>query len=171
MKYLLNAIEEDRRRAYLRDNWPNISKAVKSARNRLTSLQQVIDRIKRKRDRELAHIDRRDIDSRYDSESIEADQLQAIFGAVDEIAQELALSSDALATVVRVSTTPPADGAFGPPSLADLLYFASFAFRDETVASPNERVENIRRLDRAFRKVKQEALDIQEATNEAPGAG
>ncbi|HXA15776.1 MAG TPA: hypothetical protein VN380_02195 [Thermoanaerobaculia bacterium] len=170
VSYLLNAIAEDRRRAYLHNDWPNVSRAVKSGRHRLTALQPVIDRVKRKRDRELAHIDRRDIDSRWDRESIEVDQLQSIFGAVDEIAQELVVSSNVFSAAVRPSL-PPTDAAFGPPSLTDLLYFASSAFRDETVISPNENIENMRRLEREFRKARQESLEIDEPTMETSKAG
>jgi HEPN superfamily AbiU2-like protein len=146
--YLLNVIEGDRKQTSLCNDWPQLKGTVAAGRRLLEEISETTSRIKVKRDRELAHLDRRDLNATNKSQAIEVAELHRVFDAVDEIARTLAGCAPAFANVSRFSI------GFGhPPSewTADLLYFARAGFHNESVPSPNAGSERIRQLDRALR--------------------
>jgi AbiU2 len=151
--YLLNTIEANKKQNLFCDDWPKVKGAIESGRHRLQGIEQTVTRIKEKRDRDLAHLDRRHINATRESQAIEVADLHQVFDAIDEIGRELAASSAAFAQVDRFSWGAVEDWV-GPEGLQDLVYFARAGFHDELVKSPSPRAENIREFDRALRQAK-----------------
>lgn len=146
VNYLLNVIEDDRRKPFLRTTWPAVELAIEAARRRLREIDAVIQHIKTKRDRELAHLDKRNVDFTMDVQAIEVEYLRQVFDTINAIGHELAQSNPAFAEVTRFSFS------FG--RIEDLIYFARIAFNSESVKSPDDRVEKIREFDRHLREAK-----------------
>lgn len=142
--YLLNTIQAERNKLIGPGAWPTIKAIIESARLRLQEIESVVQRVKQKRDRELAHLDRRDIDMSPDWQAIAVEDLEKAFDTVDRIANELGGSIPAFAEVGRF----PVDQLLGAGGFEDLVYFTRVAFNDDRVTSPNERVEKIREFDR-----------------------
>jgi hypothetical protein len=149
--FLLNLIQADRKKTFLRHDWLKAKPVVESARLRLHKIGDVVLRIKERRDRELAHLDRRNIDLSPDWQAIEVDDLRQVFDVIDAICQELAASINAFAEISRFSF----DDA-SPHGLKDLIYFTRAGFNDDLVVSPSPRAEAIRNFDRSLRQVKAE---------------
>lgn len=146
--YLLNTIEADRRQSFVRDAWPKIKGVIMSARLHLREIDLAVRRIKEKRDRELAHLDRRQIDMSLDWQAIEIEDLRQVFDAVDAITRELATSATAFAEVRRFLL----EDLLGPGGFEELIYFTSAGFDNELVKSPSTRAERIREFDRHLRE-------------------
>lgn len=157
--YLLNEIEAARNQSFLRDSFTNVRPVVAAARSRLQHMQQTVIRIKDKRDRDLAHLDRSHINTADESQAIDAKDLYEVFDAVREIARDLAVASSGFEEVTRSLSADPGDH-FGPVDPADFIYFARMAFRNPTILSPNPRVENLRAFDRAVRQAKGQAESL-----------
>ena len=151
--YLLNEIEGARRQEFLVETFSSVKPAVDAARLRLNSMREAVLRIRDKRDRDLAHLDRRHINTNREHQAIEAQDLHDIFNTIENIADELASASPAFAQVTRSSLAESEQ--FGPIDARDLIYFARVAFQNHSIASPNPRVEKLREFDRALRHVKQ----------------
>jgi hypothetical protein len=147
--YLLEIIEGERNGSVLRDDWPRLKEVVAGGRRRLQDIAATVSRIKEKRDRDLAHLDRRHLKGSYESQAIEVADLHEVFDAVDEIARSLAASTSVFSGIGRFSIG--CDSVVGSEWIEDLVYFARAGFRDEAVVSPNRRSERIREWDRALR--------------------
>jgi hypothetical protein len=97
MTFLLNTIEADRKETFYLDDWPKLQVAIESGRRRLQEIGAPVSRIKRKRDRDLAHLDRCHINATEDSQAVEVAELRQVFDAIDEIGRDLMASNAALA--------------------------------------------------------------------------
>jgi|GEM_PF-4955521 len=148
--YLLNTIQDERNKLFATSVWPTVKPVIESARLRLQEIESVVQRIKQKRDRELAHLDRRDIDISPDWQAIATEDLQEVFDTIDGIVGELGGSVPAFAEVDRF----PVDQLLGAGGFEDLIYFTRVAFNDDRVKSPTERVEKIREFDRYLQEAK-----------------
>jgi hypothetical protein len=150
--YLLNEIEAARNQAFLRPTFSIVNSVVGSARLRLNGLQETVLRIRDKRDRDLAHLDRSHINTTREQQAIEAQDLHDIFNAIEGVARELESANSVFGQVSRSSLAESSEH-FGPLDPRDLIYFARAAFQDQTIPSPNPRVERLREFDRALRHV------------------
>jgi len=148
--YLLNTIHAERNKLFARSSWPTVKAVIESARLRLQEIESVVQRVKQKRDRELAHLDRRDIDMSPDWQAIAIEDLQEVFDTIDDITAELGGSIPAFAEVGRFTV----DQLLGAGGFEDLIYFTRVAFNDDHVKSPNERVETIREFNRYLQEAK-----------------
>jgi hypothetical protein len=151
--YLLNVIVEDRRDEALLGDWPHLKNVVASARKQLSDVEQVVARIKGKRDRDIAHLDKVHLNPTYEAQVIEVAELRRVFDAVEQIGQDLAATSRVFTQVSRLSQAVVEEW-MGPEGLQDLLYFARAGFDSDLVESPSPRVDNIRKLARALRQAK-----------------
>jgi hypothetical protein len=149
--YLLNVIEQDSRRAYLRDDWPALRPIVSAARVRLTQLSDTLGHIKEKRDKELAHTDRRELNKWSDAQAVDVAELDAVFDFIDQIGRDLTATSAAFGAVHRLRQDASEESPLGPRGVGDLVYFTRAGFDNPAVPSPTERVENIRQFDASVR--------------------
>jgi hypothetical protein len=148
VSYLFNIIESERHHVLLRNDWPRLKDVIAAGRVRIQGIAKTVTRIKEKRDRDLAHLDKRQLDATYESQAIEVADLCQVFDAIDEIARELARTSPAFADIQRFSVGA---GTTGTEWIEDSVYFARAGFHDESVRSPNQRSERVREWDRALR--------------------
>lgn len=151
VNYLFHVIEAERNGS-LRDDWPLLKNIVADGRSRVQEIAETVGRIKEKRDRDLAHLDRRHLNGSYESQAIEVADLHRVFDVIDEIARTLAASTSVFAGTGRFSVG--CDSIVGSEWIEDLVYFARAGFRDEAITSPNRRSERIREWDRALRSAR-----------------
>jgi hypothetical protein len=160
--YLFNEIEAARSQEFLRPTFSVVSAVVSVAKIRLTSLQETVLRIRDKRDRDLAHLDRSHINTTREQQAVEAQDLHDVFNAIETVAHELASANAAFGEVTRPSLAE-SNEHFGPLEPKDLIYFARAAFQDQSVPSPNPRAEKLRKLDRSMRHVKESMVPREES--------
>lgn len=147
--YLLNLIEESRNKEFLRDDWRNGKDVLVVARARLREIDSTVARLKERRDREIAHLDKREIDISPDRQAVEVADLREVFDIADAIARDIAGTFRAFAGLPRFSIHD-----ISPDGLNELIYFARHAFEDENLESPSVRCGSIRDLDRHVRQAK-----------------
>jgi hypothetical protein len=152
--YLLNTIESDRNKQYLAADWPKVKPVVAAARQRLKQVEDVVVRIKHRRDQEIAHLDKRSIDLSPDWQGIEVDDIRRLFAVVNEVCKELAAHVTAFQPIARFSMHD-----LDPNGFSELIYFTRSAFRNENVESPSGRADDIRASDRRFRDIKPKVTD------------
>lgn len=146
--YLLNLIDDSKNKPFLREDWLLSGKdALVLARARLRQIDRTVTRLKVRRDRGIAHLDRREIDISPDRQAVEATDLQEVFDTADAIASDLAEAFRAFAGLPRFSIHD-----VSPDGLNDLIYFTKHAFEDENLESPSVRCETIREWDRHMRQ-------------------
>jgi len=155
MTFFLNTIRDHGPQTFGSDELPAVERALTSTQRRIDSLQTALRQIRQKRNRDLAHLDARNIDLADDIQAVEAANVSLVFDAVDQIALEMGQSSRAFAQIARVSLEDT-DDFIGPRGIQDLIYFARVAFQDPAVPSPSPRVEKIRDWDRHIRQVRSE---------------
>jgi hypothetical protein len=145
--YLLNTIEADRTELVLREDWPRAKIVIVTARQRLLDIAEVIARIKQRRDQEIAHLDRREMDISPDWQGVEVADLHRVFDTIEAIVQDLAAAISAFALIKRFSLH-----TYDPSGFDEFIHFARAGFDDELVESPSERAEAIRQFDRLLRE-------------------
>jgi hypothetical protein len=148
--YLLHLLEADRNDPSVSPDWPSGKKALELAHAHLGKMDKIVLRLKHRRDRELAHLDKRHIDLSPEWQGIEVQDLQAVFDAVQKIIEELQDKFSVLTHATRFSVHD-----LSPEGFENLMYFARVAYWDDKTKSPNERVESIREFDRVMRESKQ----------------
>jgi hypothetical protein len=154
LAYLLNTLEADRKKKYLSADWPKVQPAVTAARQRLKQIEDVVGRIKQRRDQEIAHLDKRKVDLSPDWQAMEVNDIRQLFAVVNETCQELAVRVTAFQSIRRFSMHD-----LDPNGFQELIYFARAAFRSNDVESPSKRAESIRAFDRSFGDIRRETRD------------
>lgn len=162
LKYLLN-LATNEARADFPDRWQTLKAVVPPSESELRAIAAEPTRIKRYRDRHLAHTDRRTIGSWFEAvDVIEAERLRGVFETSNSILQRFW-------QILPEYHTPEAPSEcedwLGPRGLCDLFYFARYSARDASIPDPSAYVKNVRSIERALQKAK---VDVHGARREPP---
>lgn len=156
LHYLLNLLHHEAKKNFPH-NWREIQKSVGKDRTIIDGFHSIIDRLKFKRDKEIAHLDRIVVNSEFESENyVEVQELIGLFETAQTILHKYHDYYFGFAPK-KLQLSKKDKTYFGPEGLEDILTLALLALDDNSHQNVSEHVKQVRKWRKARLSVEAES--------------
>jgi len=153
--YFFNVLLNESRK-YFPNNWDEVKKSVQADQNRLSSIRDDFQQVKGERDRLVAHLDRKVVNSGLDEETrVKAEELEKLFDTFEQLLHPY-YAYYGLSTPIDLCNQ-----TMFSMSLDDLFYLVRKALDGEPIGDASESIKKVQSWRRARLWVERSLIQAQ----------